>query len=137
LEAKPVSEPELTGEAELELLSEKVIWLEQKVADVDRDIASAIVAHAERERSDQDGLADIQKYYQAKCDLMFELGQTSVYLDQTLERIEEHRARALEEQQQTDTMAVLENHLDWLEVDVRPTTPTPEDRWQEPDRDGR
>lgn len=132
-----MSEPELTDEAELELLSEKVIWLEQSIADVDRDIATAVVSHGERVRPVQDGLADIQRHYQAKCDLMFKLGQSSVYLDQTTERIEEQRARALEEKQQADTMAVLENHLDWLEVDVVGTAPAAGDRWQEPERDGR
>jgi hypothetical protein len=135
LEAEPVSEPKLTDEAELELLSEKVIWLEQCIADVDREIASAMVSHGGRKTPGQDGLADIQRHHQAKCDLMFELGQTSVYLDQTLERIEEQRARALEEQRQADTMAVLENHLDWLEVDVVSAAPAPEERWQEPERD--
>jgi hypothetical protein len=135
-EAETVNEPKLTDEVELELLAEKVTWLEQTIADVDRDIASAIRSHAEGERPGEDGLADIQKHYQAKCDLMFELGQTSVYLDQTLERIEEQRARSLEDQQQADTMAVLENHLDWLEVDVQRTAPAPDDRgWQEPERD--
>lgn len=133
-----MAEHKLTDEQALDLLHDEVEWLEETIAAVDRDVANAIQAHVDGIGFSKDIISRIQQEYQVKHDLMFKAGRASVHIEQLEERIEQQRARAVEEQRQADTLAVLENHLDWLEVDMRRASDHPEEaERQEPERDRR
>ncbi|WHA39755.1 hypothetical protein [Agrobacterium larrymoorei] len=57
---------------------------------------------------------------------VYELGRLSVQIERLEEVMREKERLRLEEEQNRETMAVMENHLDWLEVEVRPQ-PAPSD----------
>lgn len=125
-----MNENNLPDEAILELLYDRANSLQQTIADIDRDIARAISAHADGDSVSRSGLADIQSLYELKHEHVFKLGQASAHIEQILERVEQRQARSQEDQRQADTFAVLENHLDWLEVEMRRINDYPEEEQQ-------
>lgn len=112
-----MTEHTLSDEAALDMLYDKVKWLEETIDAVDYAVANAIQAHDDGINLGDNLIARIQGEYQVKHDLMYKLGRASVHIEQLEERIERQRVQTLEEQRQQDTFAVLQNHLDWLEID--------------------
>lgn len=114
-----MTEHKLSDEQALGMLHEEVKWLKETITSVDHDVARVIKADAMGITPSKGLVARIQAEYEVKQDLTYKLGRTSVHVEQLTERIEQQRVRDLEEQRQAETFAVLENHLDWLEVDMR------------------
>lgn len=57
---------------------------------------------------------------------VYELGRLSVHIERLEEVMQEKERLRLEEEQNRETMAVMENHLDWLEIEVLPLHAGPE-----------
>ncbi|CVI17405.1 hypothetical protein AGR1A_Cc40209 [Agrobacterium fabacearum CFBP 5771] len=57
---------------------------------------------------------------------VYELGRLSVHIERLEEVMRQKERLRLEDDQNRETMAVMENHLDWLEIEVRPQ-PAPSD----------
>ena len=69
---------------------------------------------------------------------MLTLGQVSAQMRQILEWRARWQAPSQEDLEQSDALAALEDHLDWLEIDrQRPGAAQEDGAWQEPDWDRR
>jgi hypothetical protein len=76
--------------------------------------------------SRDDKLARLAALANGREDTAYELGRLSVQIERLEEVMREKERLRLEEEHNRETMAVMENHLDWLEIEVRPL-PAPSD----------
>ncbi|MFK0207179.1 hypothetical protein [Agrobacterium sp. NPDC090283] len=130
-----MSATQLTPEDELQLLYEEAKWLEETLASCDRDMASAIQAHKDGLSLRDDIFADLQDRATTKAELSFKRGQLSAQIEQREELVRAQERQRAEEQQNRATLSVLDNHLDWLDIEVRPLpAPSHDELWQEPER---
>lgn len=122
--------PQLTPEGELQLLYDEAKWLEETLASCDRDMASAIQTHKDGLSLGRDIFADLQDRATTKAEFSFKLGQLSVHIEQLEEQVRLQERLRTEDQQNHDTVAVLDNHLDWLRplLAERATEPVQDER---------
>lgn len=74
--------------------------------------------------SRDDKLARLATLANGREDTAYELGRLSVQIERLEVVMREKERLRLEEEQNRETMVLMENHLDWLEIEVRPL-PTP------------
>lgn len=132
---------ELTDEEALDLLHQEARYLNDRIGDLNFEIAHDLRTHAEGHTSTAHLITHIQSRYETKAEFSFKLGQLSIHIDELTRKIQEHGEPSRDMQADTGrTTPALsaENHLDWL--DIREPAPEPGhdgSEWHEPDLDRR
>lgn len=132
---------ELTDEEALDLLHQEAQYLNDRIGDLDFEIAHDLRTHDEGHTNTAHLIAHLQSRYETKAKFSFKLGQISIHIDELTRKIQEHGEPSREMQADTSRTTPapsVENHLDWL--DIREPAPEPKHdggEWHEPDLDRR
>lgn len=111
---------------ELRFLHEESDHLEEVLEGLDRDAEAAIARHKDGNRPKDDIVAYLQEIAAYKQEYGFKLGELSARIEQMEERVNERERHEMEDSRNRETLAVLDNHLDWFDIEVRPL-PAPSD----------
>lgn len=102
--------------------------LMQNRREVERVIRNFDIPYSSRDEK----LARLAELAENRESSVYELGRLSVHIERLEEVMQEKERLRLEDEQNRETMTVMENHLDWLEIEVLPLpTPSEEDRGHE------
>jgi hypothetical protein len=132
---------ELTDEEALDLLHQEEQYLNDRIGDLDCEIARDLRMHAEGHSNTPQMISHLQSRYETKAEFSFKLGQISIHIDDLTRKIQERGepSREIDADTRRNTPALaVENHLDWLEIrEPAPETQHDGGEWHEPDLDRR
>ncbi|MDD1498975.1 hypothetical protein PVA19_11185 [Agrobacterium sp. CNPSo 3708] len=112
----------------LRFLHEETDHLEEVLGSLDKDSASAIARHKDGTRLKDNIIEYLEEIAARKQEYGFKLGELTARIEQLEERVNERERQEMENDRNRQTLAVLEDHLDWFDIEVRPlTSPSEED----------
>ncbi|MGV1905041.1 hypothetical protein [Agrobacterium cavarae] len=113
---------------ELRFLHEESDHLEDVLGSLDKDSASTIERHKDGTRLKDHMIEYLQEIAARKQEYGFKLGELTARIEQLEERVNERERQEMESERNRQTLAVLEDHLDWFDIEVRPLpAPSEED----------
>lgn len=125
----------LSDDDALRFLYEEAEWLEELIEMVDREAAFQVKMHVEGRSPGEDIFEYLRHASERKREYSFQMGEISARVEQLQEQMQEKARQQEENDRNRDTMAVLENNLDWLDVEIQPLPKPSEDgEWHEPEQ---